>query len=283
MGRKTAIDPAAATSEICAAMAHVAALSRAQMTKYRAVLPGIADDLRARGFEVAAVVRVPLDRQLAAALATSPAGLSAAQLGKTVVGGSAAEAKRALTTMLRNGDALEVEQLDQRVIVAASQRTNAWLDAAAQVEYGKALTRELRRIKLASKSKLGTSAPKPFFVMGLQPLASATGYQPAPQLGTAPTPSLNADATAAEVALAVRALAAHVQGHLGPIHVPPLLRSLGVPQAIAQSALLAGARAGLFDLEPESGMARLASDDAAWCPIGPGQTRLSWLMPKAPR
>ncbi len=267
MGRKTAVDPAAATLEICAAMAHVAALSRTQMAKYRAVLPTIAADLQAQGFEVAAVVRVPLERQLAATLAAAPCGLSAAQLGKAVVGGSAAEAKRALTNMVRNGDAIEVEHLDSRVFITATQRCDAWLDAAAQVEYGKTLARELRRIKQAGKSKLGTSAPKPFFVIGWQPQLRA---------------SEELDTTAA-VASALRTLATYVQGHHSPIHVPPLLRSLGVPQVIAQSALLAGARAGLFDLEPESGMARLATDDAAWCPIGPGQTRLSWLMPKAPR
>ncbi len=56
MGRKAAMDPAAVTKEICTAMAHSAALSRAQMAKYRVVLPLIADDLRAHGFEVSTVV-----------------------------------------------------------------------------------------------------------------------------------------------------------------------------------------------------------------------------------
>ncbi len=227
---------------------------------------------------------MPLQRQLAVALANTPAGLTVIQLSKSVVGGSAIETKRAVLALLHNGDAIEVEQLDCRVIVAASQRTAGWLEAVAQVEYGKVLARELRRTKQATKSKLGTSAPKPLFVPNLQHLAASTAaaYKPATQPGLINSPD-GTPATDAEVALALRALAAQVQGQYSPIHVPPLLRSLGVPQAIAQSALLAGAKAGLFDLEPESGMARLAVDDAAWCPIGPGQTRLSWLLPKATR
>jgi hypothetical protein len=252
------------------------------------VLPLIADALQAKGFEVAPVVRVPLLRQLVKALATAPAGLTVVQLSKSVVGGSAVEAKRAVLSLLRDGDAIEVEHLASRVIVAASHRTAGWLDTAAQHEYGQALARELRRIKQAAKSKLGTSAPNPLFVMGLPPLGSrstSTTLQPrfATPPGGATNPTDGTPATTAEIAQALHALAAQVHGQYSPIHVPALLRSLGVPQAIAHSALLAGAKAGLFDLEPESGMARLAAEDAAWCPIGPGQTRLSWLMPKATR
>ncbi|HPH66236.1 MAG TPA: hypothetical protein PLF40_10845 [Kofleriaceae bacterium] len=292
MARKSAIAPDVALAEIFASVAEQSALSRAQMAKYRGVLGAIREPLQQRGFDVGAVVRVPLAKQVLALLESAPQGIPVPALLKQVAGGSAVECKRALTAMLQQGDVVEAEAAHGRVIVLARCVGPGWLGGADLAAYAKALQQELRRIKTTAKSKVGATAPKPMLVRELGVASAAVALavaahgsaEPASRAAPAqPSQVIGGSAGLDQDAATLAALAAQVRGKPGPLHVPALLRSLGVSVEVAQRALLAGARAGLFDLEPESGMARLSSDDAAWCPPGPGQTRLSWLMPKAAR
>lgn len=299
MARKSAIAPDVALAEISASLAEQPALSRAQMAKYRGVLGAIREPLQQRGFDVGAVVRVPLAKQVLALLESAPQGIPVPALLKQVVGGSAVECKRALTAMLQQGDVVEAEAAHARVIVLARFVGPGWLGTAALAAYAKALQHELRRIKMAAKSKVGATAPKPLLVpeLGVPSVATkldgaahesadlgvwSTVEQRAPAAAH-PSSSIGGSAGREQDAATLAALTAQMQGESGPLHVPALLRKLGVSVEVAQRVLLAGARAGLYDLEPESGMARLNGDDAVWCPTGPGQTRLSWLMPKAAR
>lgn len=296
MARKSAIAPDVALAEIFASLAEQPALSRAQMAKYRGVLGAIREPLQQRGFDVGAVVRVPLAKQVLALLESAPQGIPVAALLKHVAGGSAVECKRALTAMLQQGDVVEVEAAHARVIVLARFVGPGWLGMAALAAYAKALQHELRRIKMAAKSKVGATAPKPMLVpeLGVPAAAVALAHDSVEQGSRAadrqrdaataqPSQAIGGSAGGEQDAATLAALTAQMQGKTGPLHVPALLRKLGVSVEVAQRVLLAGARAGLYDLEPESGMARLNGDDAVWCPTGPGQTRLSWLMPKAAR
>lgn len=66
----------------------------------------------------------------------------------------------------------------------------------------------------------------------------------------------------------------------GLTFVPTLVRALGGTHLIARAvhaALLQGARSGVFELRPESGLARLSAEDVAFCIPGPQGSRLSWV------
>jgi hypothetical protein len=85
---------------------------------------------------------------------------------------------------------------------------------------------------------------------------------------------------------AVRAFIETLDAALGedslrPQRVADVLRRLDatgkVKNDLAKAALLLGAQAGRFTLEPESGMGRLSESDAALCPAGPRGTVLSWF------
>ncbi|MCL2723635.1 MAG: hypothetical protein FWD69_04275 [Polyangiaceae bacterium] len=61
--------------------------------------------------------------------------------------------------------------------------------------------------------------------------------------------------------------------------VPKLVRALGglAARDRVHAQLFRGARAGELELRPESGMGRLSEEDAALCPSGPQGSRLSWV------
>jgi hypothetical protein len=65
----------------------------------------------------------------------------------------------------------------------------------------------------------------------------------------------------------------------GLTFVPKIVRALGGPEArdAVHAELLRGARAGVFELRPESGMGRLSAEDAAFCIPGPQGSTLSWV------
>ena len=65
----------------------------------------------------------------------------------------------------------------------------------------------------------------------------------------------------------------------GLTSVPKLVRALGGLRArdALHAELLRGARAGRFELRPESGMGRLSEEDASFCIPGPQGSRLSWV------
>ena len=71
---------------------------------------------------------------------------------------------------------------------------------------------------------------------------------------------------------------AHREGS-GLTSVPKLVRLLGGLSArdALHAELLRGARAGRFELRPESGMGRLSAEDASFCISGPQGSRLSWV------
>lgn len=54
------------------------------------------------------------------------------------------------------------------------------------------------------------------------------------------------------------------------------LRAEGWPLSRIHSLLLGAARAGIIELQPESGLDRLSDAEMALCPPGPHGTRLSW-------
>jgi hypothetical protein len=65
----------------------------------------------------------------------------------------------------------------------------------------------------------------------------------------------------------------------GLTFVPNVVRAMGGTTACAavHAELLRGARAGVFELRPESGMGRLSAEDAAFCVPGPQSSKLSWV------
>jgi hypothetical protein len=83
-------------------------------------------------------------------------------------------------------------------------------------------------------------------------------------------------------AAALHDVASLVEAHRessGLTFVPKLVRLLGGTSArdALHAELLRGARAGLFELRPESGMGRLSTEDASFCIPGPQGSRLSWV------
>lgn len=86
---------------------------------------------------------------------------------------------------------------------------------------------------------------------------------------------LAATVTAEKVFAAV----ARLRESSGLTFVPALIRALGgsIAREAVHAELLAGARAGVFELRPESGLGRLTETELADCVAGPQGSRLSWV------
>lgn len=89
---------------------------------------------------------------------------------------------------------------------------------------------------------------------------------------TRPEPS-----PAAEPKLDESVIEAHTDTRIGMTFVPTLVRALDGDVAHIHEWLLDGARAGRWELRPESGMGRLSSEETAQCPKNSDGTVLSWV------
>jgi hypothetical protein len=200
---------------------------------------------------------------------TAPDGLSLQAVGSRVVGATAKEVKHELAKLVRSVQVIEVCTPYEVVYCSAqaAQQMTDLLDVAGQEAMICHLQQQIAFLKKCGKSQLGATIPRPHVRL----TAAAK----------------NADNTCSAVQWESLDVLAQIESaiaeHRGPVRIPDLMPQLGVSVAAAHAALLSGARAGRFDLQPESGMARLSPEEAKWCPPGPGQTTLAWLMLRAPR
>ena len=280
MGRKTP-DLDALVTTIQTAMETRATLPAAEMRLARKHLEMLRPRLQALGFEVTSSrIRRPLVTQLLDAL---DAGFVPMQdLPRRVEGASAKEVKAAVETILSDGRAREVMRVPGPGILLASRANGAVIDPADLATLLRHLANAQRLVKRAV-AKSGARSRRAVLrddVMG--PLL-AFGNESSPERPTrAPAPRLAVEradvAQRNSVAPLTQTIRGKVENSERPLRVPELLRSLHVDREAGKRALVEGASAGLFGLEPESGMARLAPSDAEWCPAGPQGTFLSWVV-----
>jgi hypothetical protein len=281
---KQVVTPQQQLDEVRALVALYQALTKAQMTKIRKVLPQIRQQLELDGLEIASVIRVPLGKQIMQLLWAARSGLHLLDMTVQVAGGSAKEVKQEIVKLIKLAQVVEV-CTPAGVVYCTTEATHQddeLLDATAQVAMLRQLQQQIAFLKKSSKSKLGATVPRP--LVRLSPLSLVSAH-PINVKNASPLPSpqsaKSTDATDATDLLLQ--IVAALEGKRGPVRIPDLLPTFGVSIQLAHAALLSGARAGQFDLQPESGMARLSVEEAKWCPPGPGHTTLAWLMPRSPR
>lgn len=250
-----------ATAEIAAGLVSAVerdgAILRTQVTQRssRTQVLDVFDALVRAGLEVSGrFVRRPLEAQILERLDGGPVPLRG--LDKVVRGATGRETAQTATSLVdRNrarfvvrGKDLLIARPDAPVLDAhARQRLKA---AVRALGASLALADKKRACLLQSDVD---DALKPF-VGSPAPLASAAIH---------------------DVASLVDA---HREGS-GLTSVPKLVRLLGGLSArdALHAELLRGARAGRFELRPESGMGRLSVEDASFCIPGPQGSRLSWV------
>ncbi len=281
-----AVDLDALLAQIEATLATHAALPATQLRAVKRHLPALRERLEARGLEVSANVRRPLAAQLLAALEAGFTPLKGIE--KRVAGATPREVKVALQGLVDDGRARDVVRPSGPGVMLTATAESLTIPHDEVAALLRQLVAAQRLLKRAVPKRGGRSAP----AVLREDLALARFVTPlAPLAPLAPRASVDANATsaaarptdAAETSALSQTIRAHVAESTRPIRVPDLLRALGIGAEAGKRALLAGASAGLFGLEPESGMARLAPDEALWCPEGPQGTRLSWIVAREPR
>lgn len=265
MGKKV-VDLDALVATVETAMRGRAALPAADLRLVRRHLPALRARLEALGLEVtSSQVRRPLLAQLASAL--EGGFVPAKELEKRVAGASATEVKAAQRTLVEQGRALDVVRASGAGLVLATQARGLLIEQEDLAELLRHLANAQRLVKRAVAKKGARARPAVLRQDVLQALCD---------LGTPPRTPASAPSTDA-TALSQKIRARAEESAL-PLRVPELLRSLGADRESGKCALIEGASAGLFALEPESGMARLTPADADWCPAGPQGTLLSWVV-----
>lgn len=231
--------------------------------------------LAREGLEVTAKsVRVPVREQLLALLATGSAvnGKSAAG---AISGATKAEITKTMAALVEAGDARLVLRTKELVLVG----TRADVVAGPELEaIERTLDSLLKATKLARKKRAAllradVDQAMSRFVTARRPEAGANG---------AATPTQAAASDAGARAPSSRDIAQLVEQHRdasGLTFVPTLVRALGGEGArdAVHAELLRGARSGIFELRPESGLGRLSAEDLDLCIPGPQGSRLSWV------
>lgn len=270
MAKPTA-SPEVLVAQVEAALVDRAALPPAALRALKRHLPALRERLEALGFEVTSTVRRPLSAQLLGALEGGP--LPVKGLERRVAGATAKEVKATLEALVGSGQACEVVRPSGPCVMLASAARGRVLSHDELAGLLRELTAAQRLVKRALAKKRG--APGRAVILpddlGLARLRGRGGEAAAPR-SEAPAVESRGPGDAS------RAIRARLGEDARPQRVPEVLRALGLSPEAGKRALLEGAAAGLFGLEPESGMARLAAEDAAWCPEGPQGTRLSWIV-----
>jgi hypothetical protein len=250
--------------------------------------------LAARGLEVSAKhVRVPVVSQLAGHLAGGTA-LTMRSLERAVRGATKRDVADAAAALVEAKEARWVARAKEVALVDAGA---AVLDERSYRQLEEALAQLLVSIRTARSKRasllradveqalLASEAPHarqraepnaddaPHARQRAEPNEAGPDQRPAASLA-ASGPSA-ADLTANDVTAII---AAHRE-RSGLTFVPKIVRVLGGPEACqaVHAELLRGARAGVFELRPESGMGRLSAEDAAFCIPGPQGSTLSWV------
>ena len=241
------------------------------------------DRLGAEGFEqTKAGVRSPLRTQVSKLLAEGRV-IALGQLGKALKGCTQKEAKAVAEALAAEGAAKVAIRGKLEVLVPTSLPTLSHDQllqlAAVGALAAKAARKGQRTLTLDDvRERVLDLVTNP---RG-RPTGRATGETAAPAAASAASvaPGETAGATgggAVTPALVLTELRRHLRPSVGLAFVPDAVRALaalGVPAV--QGALLDAARAGLVELQPESGVGRLAEEELALCPPGPQGTRLSW-------
>ena len=226
--------------------------------------------LEAEGFERAkAAVRVPVRNQILAVVHERQSA-RLQELARLVRGASLKEVKSVVDLLVRDGSvklvfrgkidvvsAPSISSLTREELAALSRacRTLSSLSARALKKSTATILREDLREQL-----LDLMAPR-------QPDPPATEVAP---------PTLT-DLVVAELGRQLRPI--------GLCFVPDAVRALeSHGLATTQAALLDAARGGRIELQPDSGLNRLSTQELDLCPPGPQGTRLSWarILPSAP-
>lgn len=240
------------------------AVPRGELTSIRRHLPAITARLVARGYGIGSTIRVPLQRQLRDLV---QAGFVPKKgLERRLAGASAREVKEHVQRMVQRGELLEVIRESGPGLVTPSQDA---LDPGDLEELLRCLVKVEKLVRRARSTRGASPTVLRTDVVG--PLSRWTGSMPVPPSAT-PRPHTELSEM---LTLEIRK---RFRENPLPIRIPDLLRSMGAPIEESKRALIDGAAQGLFELEPESGMARLSREDAELCPPGPMGTRLSWVI-----
>lgn len=234
------------------------AVAKSVVTKRagRANVLAVFDALTNAGLEIGARhVREPLEGQLAAAVRGGP--LSLRGLDAHVRGATLAEAKSAALALVARGRLRLVARGKELAVTSVDSLV---LDARTRERLAHAVDALVRASKLAAKHRASLLAA---------------------DVEAAFAPFLQPSSARAELRT-IRDVAALVEAQKEPsglTWVPKLVRLLGGEAAreAVHAELLRGARAGRFELRPESGMGRLSAEDAELCVPGPQGSRLSWV------
>lgn len=249
-----------ATSEIAAELVadveRHGAIAKTEVAKRsaRSQVLEVFDALTGAGLEVSGrFVRRPLEAQLEEAVARR-GPLPLRGLEKLVAGATGRECTAAATSLVERGRLRLVVRGKDLLLARADAPV---LDARARERLAAAAADLTALLRLASKKKASV-------------LRSDIDALLAPVL---PRPAEKS---------APHDVSALVDAHREPsglTSVPKLVRLLGGASAreAVHAELLRGARAGLFELRPESGMGRLSAEDMALCIPGPQGSRLSWV------
>ena len=271
MAKPTA-SPEVLVAQVEAALVDRAALPPAALRALKRHLPALRERLEALGFEVTSTVRRPLAAQLLAAL--EGGSLPVKGLERRVAGATAKEVKATLDGLVGSGQLCEVVRPSGPCVMLASAARGRVLTHDELAGLLRELTAAQRLVKRALAKKRGAPGravilPDDLSLARLRGRGGEAAPRPTPE---APAVESRGPGDAS------RAIRARLGEDPRPQRVPEVLRALGLSPDAGKRALLEGAAAGLFGLEPESGMARLAAEDAAWCPEGPQGTRLSWIV-----
>lgn len=264
------VDTAEVARAIVAAIARDGAIARsavARMQKGDGQL-ALFDALSDAGLEIGArFVRTPLEAQLEALLRDPRAAgkdglIDLRGLEKRLEGASSREARDTANALVERGRAKLVVREKQAFLARADART---LDPRTLERLGQAAEALVKATRFATKRRASLLAGDVERL--LSPFVTSTS---------------RANGTRSAPASSLQDVEALVDKHRelsGLTSVPKLVRLLGGASArgTLHAALLEGARAGRFELRPESGMGRLSAEDAALCIPGPQGSRLSWV------
>jgi len=246
------------------------AVPKAELKMFRPHLGVLTPLLVERGLEVGSTIRRPLADQLLALADAGP--FSARGLERHVAGATSREVRAAVDSLVAAG----------RLLPVVREAGPAFASAAAPVldhaDVRELLTQVQRIVRLLKTAARGNRRVLQGDVGGL-----VVGDHGRRHFGPPGRPAERGAPVVRVSDELVQEIARRLHGVPAPVHVPALLRSLGLTAAAGQRALLAGVATGLFELEPESGMARLSPEDAALCPRGPMGTHLSWVRARLPR
>jgi hypothetical protein len=243
------------------------AILRSAMPKHgvgRAFVLVAETQLAAAGLEVAGkYVRVPLAQQLEQHLQTAPM-TPLRSIADAVRGASKREATIAARTMVAARRARLVVR-SRELMLASAQAPG--LDERDLGHLETAVTTLGAALKLARKNDAT--------LLRADVEEALRRVLPAPPARPEDAPQRSAPRPSADVLACID----DNREASGLTSLPRLVRALGGASARARvhEELLRGARAGTVELRPESGMGRLAPEDAALCIDGPQGSRLSWV------